>query len=244
MRALNNYLIWISLLLLIVSFWNRNDFSAEMSLLDVLKDPPRQIEKMNQSPFEVSFNDVKYEVIPRYDYELYGLVVSYRHHDGEKRLHAKWNDHLNMMDLCVIWSDSAFSPYLNELSFSSGEFTCNVETRSNPAWASFKMNQLANNHLLSIDPKIREQVQQVQIGDQIYLKGQLAEYGVVGSHKRGTSTSREDTGNGACETIYLEEFKILRAAEGGWRQLMYLALLVFVVTLVNYFRMPFRSALR
>ena len=209
----------------------------------MLKSPPQQTE-IKEVPFEVSFNNVNYEVVPRYDYELYGLVVSYNHHQGDKRLHAKWNDHLNMMDLCVVWSDSAFSPYLNDLNFSSGEFTCNVETRSNEAWASFRMNQLANNHLLSVDPAIRDRVQDVQIGDQIYLKGHLSEYGIVGAHKRGTSVTREDTGNGACETIYLEEFRILKAADSGWRQLMYLSLVVFLLTLINHFRMPFRSALR
>ncbi|MDH3899639.1 MAG: hypothetical protein OEU51_01170, partial [Gammaproteobacteria bacterium] len=41
---------------------------------------------------------------------------------------------------------------------------------------------------------------------------------------RGTSTTRDDTGNGACETIYLKQFEILQPLDNGWRTLMSLAL--------------------
>jgi hypothetical protein len=44
-------------------------------------------------------------------------------------------------------------------------------------------------------------------GDHIRLKGVLAKYANKDSgFNRGTSITREDTGNGACETIYLNEF--------------------------------------
>ena len=34
---------------------------------------------------------------------------------------------------------------------------------------------------------------------------------------RGTSTTRDDTGNGACETIYVTGFEIIGRANAGWR---------------------------
>jgi len=37
--------------------------------------------------------------------------------------------------------------------------------------------------------------------------------------QRGTSTTRTDTGNGACETIYIDNFSIVKEANSGWRQL-------------------------
>ena len=57
---------------------------------------------------------VDYRVEPLFSYELYGLVVSYRQHDGESSMHRWSNDHLNMADVCVVWSDTAFSPTLTQ----------------------------------------------------------------------------------------------------------------------------------
>ena len=63
----------------------------------------------------VPYAGVDYRVEPLFSYELYGLVVSYRQHDGESSMHRWSNDHLNMADVCVVWSDTAFSPTLRKL---------------------------------------------------------------------------------------------------------------------------------
>jgi len=60
---------------------------------------------------------------------------------------------------------------------------------------------------------------ETSVGDQIYFKGYLAEYAHSNrTFTRGTSTSRTDTGNGACETVYVEDYQILRQANraGDW----------------------------
>jgi len=72
-------------------------------------------------------------------------------------------------------------------------------------------------------------------GDQIYLKGYLAEYTHSnGSFRRGTSTTRVDSGNGACETIYLEDFRILKGANLFWRYLFSLSAFVAAGCLIYY----------
>ena len=42
------------------------------------------------------------------------------------------------------------------------------------------------------------------------MRGWLAGYSNDDGFRRGTSTTRDDTGNGACETIYVDEFQIDR----------------------------------
>jgi hypothetical protein len=56
------------------------------------------------------------------------------------------------------------------------------------------------------------------VGDQIRIKGWLSSYGVAKNGKliggkRGTSTVPNDTGNGACETIYLQTIHILKSMD-------------------------------
>ncbi len=236
--------LWSSFILLLVAFWNRNNFAQDIVFDPGLEREPTQRE-VNLKPFDANFNGVTYRVEPKYDYDLYGMVVSYRHHDGDSMLHKSWNDHLNMIDICVVWQDSAFTPLLNKLKFWSGQFTCNVETRDDAAWASFRIDQLSNNHLISDDPMIRDKVSDIKIGDQVRIQGWLSAYSSSvnldnGGGKRGTSIVRTDTGNGACETIYVREFEILREANGNWRKLVYISLGVYLTSLLVYLRSPYR----
>jgi hypothetical protein len=239
LRRFNKVLLVASAIALVVCFFNRNAIPSSIDFHARLTDAPRQ-QEVEKAPFTVAYAGVDYRVEPLFEYELYGLVVSFRQHDGESSMHRWSNDHLNMADVCVVWSDTAFSPHLRELDFWNGIFTCNVHTRDSVAWASFKMNQLANNHLISENPFLRERAAEIRIGDQIRVKGWLSRYGAVGGGLRGTSTTRDDTGDGACETIYVREFEIVERGFNPWRFGMWVALAVLVVALAIHFALPYR----
>ncbi|MCF6301406.1 MAG: hypothetical protein L3J52_09875 [Proteobacteria bacterium] len=125
-----------------------------ISLLPELSFDPIQQQTLEKA-FSVDFSGVNYLVEPKFQYDLYGLMVSYRHHDGDRMVHKIWDDHLNMVDVCVVWRDSASNPYLNQIEFTSGQFTCNMKTYDEQAWAHFNVEHISNNHLLSADEDIR-----------------------------------------------------------------------------------------
>ena len=234
-----NIAIATSFLWLVLSFWNRNDLPGNVELLPELASEPKQSSTSKKS-FTAHYNDVEYLVEPEYEYELYGMIVSYRHHEGDSRMHLRASDHLNMLDVCVVWGDNAANPLIHKLDFWNGIFTCNVKTGNQEAWNSFDIYQLSNNHLISDDDLIRDQVKGIRIGDQIRVRGYLASYSNDRGGKRGTSTTRLDTGNGACETLYVEKFDIVRSATSGWRLSMYASLVVFLLALFFHFRRPYR----
>lgn len=236
---LSNIAIVSSFLWLMVSFWNRNEIPRGVDILDNLLGEPVQ-RKTDRKPFTKTFEGIDYLVQPEYDYELYGMIVSYRHHDGNSRMHRQANDHLNMLDVCVVWGDNAVGHHLFEIDFWNGIFTCNAKTNDRDAWQAFRMEQLSNNHLLSDDDLIRDQVSGVQVGDQIRVRGMLASYSSPGGGRRGTSTTRTDTGDGACETIFIESFDIIRPARSFWRLSMYGSLAVLLFGLVLRFSRPYR----
>jgi len=239
LRRLNQWLLVASAAGLVVCFWNRNDIPGSLDLDAKLADEPVQRPTSNP-PQTLRYTDTDYRVEPVYEYELHGLVVSFRQHDGESFMHRWSNDHLNMADVCVIWGDSARSEHLGKLKFWNGIFTCNVQTRDSEAWASFDVYELANNHLISADPRIRDRVADVRVGDQIRIRGSLARYGAEGGGLRGTSTTREDTGDGACETILVEEFAIIERGFSRWRVGMYFSLTLLAVALAIHFMLPYR----
>lgn len=234
----NNILIVVSAICLLVSFWNRNNLPGNVEYVAAVDTEPTQT-PTGQSPFTVTFNDIEYRVEPEYDYDITGMVVSYRHHDHDySRMHRLAKDHLNMLDVCVVWGNNTKAP-LQQLKFWNGLFTCNVSTRDRAAWEAFDMQQLSNNHLLSDDEFIRRQVKAINIGDQIRVRGYLASYtGPAG--KRGTSITRTDTGDGACETLYIERFDIVQAAMSYWKLSMYSSLALLLIGLGYHIRKPYR----
>jgi len=236
---IGNIVIAASFVWLLVSFWNRNDLPRNIDYAPEIFNEPLQTATRKPS-FDVSYNGVEYLVEPEFAYDLYGMIVSYRHHDGDSRMHLVANDHLNMLDVCVIWGDNTSNRRLHKIDFWNGIFTCNVRTRDQEAWDAFDMYQLSNNHLISDDEFIRDRVRDIQVGDQIHVRGYLASYGSEKGGMRGTSTTRLDTGDGACETLFVERFEIIEPATSYWRMSMYLSLLLLSIGLVVHFKRPYR----
>jgi hypothetical protein len=235
----NRIIIAVSFVWLLVSFWHRNELPGNIDYVPELGNEPVQ-KSTSKRPFDVEFNGVSYSVAPEYAYDITGVIVSYRHHDGNSRMHSRANDHLNMLDVCVIWGDNPLNERLHKISFWNGIFTCNVKTRDQQAWDAFDMTQLSNNHLISDDEFIRKQVRKIKVGDQVRIKGYLSSYAGEGGGKRGTSTTRTDTGDGACETIYVDQFKIVKPATSYWRISMWASLALLLTGLVIHFRRPYR----
>jgi hypothetical protein len=241
MRKLTNIVIVASFVCSLVSFWNRNALPGSIDYVAAVADEPRQT-RTTRKPFDASWDGTGYRVKPEYDYDLVGMIVSFRHHDNNSRMHRLADDHLNMLDVCVVWGNNTNGAMLDKIDFWNGIFTCNVKTRDQAAWDSFDIYQLSNNHLISDDEYIRDQVRKINIGDQIRVRGVLASYDSPGGN-RGTSTTRTDTGDGACETIYVDHFEIVKPATSFWRISMYISLAVLLAGLLRYFTLPFKSRL-
>jgi hypothetical protein len=199
-------------------------------------------EPVAMAPFTVRVGEVDYTVKPLFRYEIAGLVVS--RHDTS----TWWNwiarathDRLNVADLCVVFAENVARGGYAGIEFSSGQFVCHAHTRSRERWAAFSMRALSNNHLLTDRADLARRLRAVRAGDQMRIRGYLAEYahGYRGGFSRGTSTTRDDTGNGACETIFVEDFEVLAQRTGamplGWAGVTLLA-----AGVVGWVRRPFR----
>lgn len=237
---------WIARLLLAgglgllgAASWFRDAPPEPQALRPEIYDAPVQVQ-VKKAAFDTTVNGVTYKVQPLYSYDLHGLVVSRHSSDSWiDYLHRAWNDHLNVIDLCVIWGDNVRAD-LREISFSSGQFQCFWETKSETAWKAFDQYQISNNHLLTDQPSVTRRLREVRVGDQVRFRGYLAEY----SHnqglpfKRGTSIVRTDTGNGACETVFVEDFENLRPGGGPWRMLFWVALGLLALGAVVWLAVP------
>jgi hypothetical protein len=211
----------LSFVVLAVAYLKKDNLPDNTEILPEIYQNPIQT-KTDHSPFNIEAENMVYSIKPLYNYELYGMVVSY-HYCGvwwDIYHHDLWKDYINIKDLCVVWGENIETEVYKDMEFSSNSWTCNYRWPDSQVKKRFCKTCLSNNHLLSEYQGIKRKLMNTEIGDQIYIKGYLAEYSQeASSFKRGTSITRTDTGNGACETIYIEDYQILKKANAVWHHL-------------------------
>jgi hypothetical protein len=223
-------LLLAGLLCIAVGTFTRNRLPSGADIADeALLEP---IQTNRTAPiFKTTVNKVEYSVAPQADYELRGVVVS--KHDSSSFwdvLHSDWNDHLNVADLCIVWGGNLKSDIYRKLSYHNGQFTCNYGG-SGEAFSSFNEDEISNNHVLTDDPRLAKKIRQLAIGDQVLVRGKLAKYShrTGGQFDRGTSMVRNDRGNGACETIFIDDVQVIKSAAKWPSQLRMLGYLVTLI---------------
>lgn len=226
----------ISLAVFIIAWSNKDKWPGQNEIVENVLREPVQTEAQI-SAFNVNVKGKQYSINPKFNYEIWGMVVScHESRDLFDYYHEQWGDDLNVKDVCVVWGENVKSGIFRRMKFSSGSWTCYPSCPSkdwSQVMAEFRNDQLSNNHLLVESVPLFNQLRKVRRGDQIYLKGYLVEYSHSnGKFTRGTSISRTDTGNGACETIFVTDFKMLRQANWFWRSIYSLFRILVILSLI------------
>jgi hypothetical protein len=224
---------------------NKNKLPEAKDILEDLYQSPIQTE-VDIEPFETEVDDITYTIIPVYEYELYGMIVSY-HTSGswwDMYHHAIWKDFINVKDICVIWGKQNIkSEVYKKLNFSSDTWTCYCYWKDQKTARLFDSRGVSNNHLLSDSKELNREIMSAEVGDQIYFRGYLSRYSHSGgTFRRGTSTRRDDTGNGACETVFLDDFQILKRANPTWHYVYtsskYIGIICIVLIIFFFIKDP------
>jgi hypothetical protein len=218
-NRLIKFLLLAGLLLFLASILRKDLLPGTGDIDPSLYSDPVQT-RTHLQPFRKQVDDNVYVIQPLYDYELYGMVVSYHDSDTWWDIyhHESWRDFINVKDLCVVWGGNLESGVYRDLSYDSDNWTCFIMTPDAQTSARFRSDQLSNNHLLNASGEIRDEIMAVGIGDQVHFKGHLVNYAnPANNFIRSTSITRKDTGNGACETVYVEDFEVLKKNNPEWR---------------------------
>ncbi len=208
---------WLALISAVVMLYTafvKDDLPARDSYNFKHLAAPKQ-ESTTQAPFTVEAGGETYRIIPRHRYQLQGVVVSYHDADALDDIwhHEKWKDFLNVRDLCVIWGENIETEVYRRMSFENDSWTCWAYWPDAETGSRFSMHQISNNHILTDDAELKHRLLTAEPGDHIRLAGALAKYeNHANGFYRDTSTTRTDTGNGACETVYMTDFEIIQKA--------------------------------
>lgn len=229
----------VGLVIFVSSYFLQNKLPNPTSIDNSLYKEPIQ-EAIQMDSISQIMKDVTYTISPQYSYELWGLIVS--ENDNEVWYSRfKTTDPLNTKDFCVIWGDNLKSGNYKDFKFKSEEFVC---IYSSDKYVNFNSAQLSNNHLLPANDEMYQQIRQAHIGEQIHFKGYLVNY--KGTDKNGqefirsTSNTRTDTGDGACETVYITDFSKIKSANTIFRimyiisEYLIILSLLMIIILVSY----------
>jgi hypothetical protein len=168
-----------------------------------------------QPPFTTTNKGYTYTLTPRAIYDIAGLVVS--QHDGDSLLNLFHKaDPGNIKDVCLVWGEVITNGAYRQVRYWSEEFSCYYQWSGSPA-PPFHPQEFSNNHLLPADAVVARAIRAIRIGDQIRMRGLLVDYAVSHADRevftRRTSLTRTDTGNGACEILYVTSVDVLRPGD-------------------------------
>ena len=227
--------IVISFIFLAISWNKKSVLPDSFQISSELKQDPIQRE-VDLEPFFFPYMGTTYVIEPEAEYELWGLVVTHNNTRGWADIYHD-NSSVDIKDLCVIWGDNLENNIHHSMKFSSNTWTCYYQADSRSTHELFNGLQLSNNHLLSPNSNMREEIFKASVGDQVHLKGMLVNYYPKGSpeYVRSTSLVRSDTGNGACEVVFVEEIDILKKGNAIWHRIFKISKACLLIAILMFF---------
>lgn len=171
-------------------------------LVDPIQNPT------DAAPFLLHYAGNTYHVTPQATYRLQGLVVTHNNITGFADIYHD-SSSVDTKDICVVYGNNIRTGAYRQTEFWSGSWTCYARTEMG---FLFDDSAFSNNHLITNSDAIREQIADIRIGDQVVVEGMLVDYYPVNmpGSVRASSLTRNDTGNGACEVLFVENVRVLK----------------------------------
>ncbi len=178
--------------------------SAESPPIDISTEPLQIPDTITTLP-PVKFGKTTARLEVRAAYKISGLLVS-KHFYRAGFLHQ-----LSPLDYALIWGRTP--EWLPWLRFSQAKrFVFFRYDIPSPVEKTYMEKHLSNNHLIPSTPNLRRALSRVRKHTPVELEGYLVDVKAIQS-RRGvsawnTSITRDDTGNGSCEIIYVTRLRV------------------------------------
>jgi hypothetical protein len=190
----------------------------DASLIDRTITEAEPLQEISEGrAFTTIIKGYTYTLTPKATYDISGLVVSQHRGDALFNLDHK-ADPGNIKDVCVAWGEAITNGSYRKVRFTSGEFTCSYRW-SGVITPPFNPEKASNNHLIPANDTMARRIRAIHVGDQIRMTGLLVDYKVTKDGReiftRRTSLTRSDTGNGACEILYVTDLSVVARGNRG-----------------------------
>ena len=144
-----------------------------------------------------------YLIQPLAKFEVHARVLS-----RERYFLGRESD-LAPFDLALGWGQMSDETILSHFSFSQSSRWYWWSADPLPIAKQEVIRSSANMHMVPADKQIARQIKRVRTGSLVKFKGYLIEAKGDDGWRWRSSLSREDSGNKACEIVYVQEFEVL-----------------------------------
>lgn len=136
---------------------------------------------------------------------------------GSVRSYSVPAEGMEPLDVCIVWGKTAEPDYLEHFSFTLRDRFCSYRYQwpgGHPTLEdSYISSHASNNHLIFSSDELENAAKnKIQKGDAVTIGGYLVDFHCKrpdGRYYKGrTSTTRHDSGDGACEIIYVENVSV------------------------------------
>ncbi|TWI64822.1 hypothetical protein LZ24_03090 [Desulfobotulus alkaliphilus] len=175
-------------------FFNSNGTARPPGV--IVAESPVQHENALPSAFD--FNG--YRLTPLAHFEMTGLVLS------RKRYHTDRESDLAPVDLALGWGRMSDAAVLERIKITQSGRWYRWRTDNFPIPRREIETSSANMHLIPADSHVRKGMLAARKGDVVRFSGYLVRADAPDGWRWISSLTRTDTGDGACEVVYVKEF--------------------------------------
>ena len=160
---------------------------------------PVQIDRASLAPFSLE----GYEITPAAEFAVEARVLS------TEKYHMGREAELSPIDLALGWGRMSDSAVLDRLQISQGNrFYFYRWSDAPPIPPAEIAEHSANMHLIPASDEVRERLDQVRVGQVVALSGYLVRVRAPDGWRWNSSLTRSDTGNGACELVWVQDVAV------------------------------------
>lgn len=190
----------VFLFLALVGYGAYQHFSKSTSSFTPGETPPNAVMQTQAHVGDIQFNG--FTLTPLTDYIVEARVLS--REDYSFGTEAE----LSPTDLALGWGPMSSEAVLSKIKISQSNRFYYWQVEEFPIPRREIEIHSANTHIIPANDMIKRQLETVRKGQIVKLKGQLVEAKRADGWHWRSSLSREDTGNGACEVMYVTELHI------------------------------------
>ena len=143
-----------------------------------------------------------YRIAPLADFSLHARVLS--------TLRYRWDrgSTLAPYDLAVGWGEMSDSVRLADFRVEQGSRYFTLYPRGEGSELRQALRQSANMHLIPANSEVRRAIAMAKEGSLVTLRGRLVAVSGADGFTWRSSLRRDDTGDGACELVWVDEFTV------------------------------------
>ncbi|TYT75635.1 hypothetical protein [Desulfobotulus mexicanus] len=184
----------VFLLAVAVFFFNSNGTALPPGV--IIPDSPVQHENVLPSAFD--FNG--YRLTPLAHFEMTGRVLA------RKRYRTDRESDLAPVDLALGWGRMSDTAVLEKIKITQSGRWYRWRTDNFPIPRKEIESSSANMHLIPADTHVKNRVLAAREGDIVRFSGYLVRADAPDGWRWISSLTRTDTGDGACEVVYVKDF--------------------------------------